>query len=59
MNNVISFKKCTSSRNCAIIKRFSNNVVSLTDWKKRPQALRTPNGVFFITSVLGCPGNAA
>ena len=59
MNKVISFKKCTSSRNHAVIQRISSNVVSLIEWKTTPRTLRTPNGVFFITSVLAHPDNAA
>jgi hypothetical protein len=59
VNNVISFKKCTNNRKRAVIQKLSDNVVSLMEWKTTPRALRTPNGVFFITSVLAQPGNLA
>jgi len=59
VNNVISFKKCTSNRKRAALQRISNNVVSFIEWKNKPRTLRTPNGIFFMTSVLDYPGTAA
>jgi hypothetical protein len=59
MTNIITFKSAQTPRTRTIAKRVTDNVVSLIDYKAKPRALRTPNGIFFITADGGSPLHAA
>ena len=59
MNNVIAFLKRNSRSRNARPGTFRNNVLDLTEWRKAPHPIRTPNGVFFVSNVLVTPGDSA
>ncbi|MBD3665635.1 hypothetical protein [Sulfitobacter aestuariivivens] len=59
MTNIITFKNAQKPQKSTVAKRVTDNVVSLIEWKAKPRALRTPNGIFFITAGGGAPLHAA
>ena len=55
MNNVISFKKPSTTRTAKAASSRTGTVVSLTDWCRKARPHRTPTGVFFISHAFGRP----
>ncbi|MEL7116952.1 MAG: hypothetical protein AAGP08_15460 [Pseudomonadota bacterium] len=51
--NIVTFPKATKIRNAIANNTFSDNVVSLKDWKNKAKCRRTAFGVFF-TSDAAC-----
>lgn len=58
-NNILPFTGARTTRKQRPVDIVRSNIVSLADWKKTSRATRTSFGVFFMTSVLCTPGDAA
>lgn len=60
MTKIIKFAtKSTATRTAPAKPAGHGVVVNLSDWRKRAHPLRTSSGVFFVTNVIGTPGDAA
>lgn len=59
MTNIITFRNTGKKTKNTGNKALVDNVVSLAEWRSAERPVRTPSGVFFLTSTLTSPGDAA
>ena len=57
--NIIAFPTPCPAERKPISRMVSNNVIQMDAWRDRAVVRRTRNGVFFVSNVLCCVGDAA
>lgn len=59
MATIITFPRRDIQTPVSGVEPNADNILSLADWRSRGRALRTANGVFFVSNPWGSSGDAA
>lgn len=59
MATIITFPRQDIQAPVSGVEANPDNILSLADWRARGRALRTANGVFFVSTPWGSSGDAA